>query len=265
MSMSMSLNQSRHVLRTIAQKSCSSTQGRTFRHTYSRHLSSLPCSLGVRDDNDYDDDGSNSKGHSKEINMTCHIHRRTRKNTHGNINISSNTYQDMPTSIIQSRGYSTTRRTESATLVLGLGAMAAAAKAGQYTVTAYNEWKANQPEETQQSEDDDANANADDATTNANVNAKTNTGASQTSEKRENIFNKYFSVGSKYYEGGFEDKMTRREAALILGVRESSTAKRIKDAHRKLLILNHPDTGGSTFLSGKLNEAKELLLKGKRS
>jgi curved DNA-binding protein CbpA len=72
------------------------------------------------------------------------------------------------------------------------------------------------------------------------------------------------SVGSKYYEGGFEDKMSRKEAALILGVRESSSTKRIKEAHRKLLILNHPDTGGSTFLSGKINEAKELLLKGKK-
>jgi DnaJ family protein C protein 19 len=64
--------------------------------------------------------------------------------------------------------------------------------------------------------------------------------------------------------GGFEDKMTRKEAALILGVRESSTPKRIKEAHRKLLILNHPDTGGSTFIAGKVNEAKELLLKGKK-
>merc|ERR1740124_2112685 len=83
---------------------------------------------------------------------------------------------------------------------------------------------------------------------------------------RHNIFQKYFNlgVGSKYYDGGFEDKMTRREAALILGVRESSTHKRIKEAHRKLLILNHPDTGGSTYLSGKLNEAKDLLLKGRK-
>lgn len=64
--------------------------------------------------------------------------------------------------------------------------------------------------------------------------------------------------------GGFEDKMTRKEAALILGVRESSTSKRIKEAHRKLLILNHPDTGGSTYIAGKVNEAKELLLKGKK-
>ena len=57
--------------------------------------------------------------------------------------------------------------------------------------------------------------------------------------------------------------MTRREAALILGIRESSSTARIKDAHRKLLILNHPDTGGSTYMTHKINEAKELLLKGR--
>ena len=57
--------------------------------------------------------------------------------------------------------------------------------------------------------------------------------------------------------------MTKREAALILGVRESSSAQRIKEAHRKIMVLNHPDAGGSTYMSGKINEAKELLLKGK--
>ena len=57
--------------------------------------------------------------------------------------------------------------------------------------------------------------------------------------------------------------MTKREAALILGVRESATAERIKEAHRRILIINHPDKGGSAYLGAKINEAKDLLLKGK--
>jgi DnaJ homolog subfamily C member 19 len=66
-----------------------------------------------------------------------------------------------------------------------------------------------------------------------------------------------------FYDGGFEDKMSRREAALILGVRESATLERIKDAHRRILLLNHPDRGGSAYMAAKINEAKDLLLKGK--
>lgn len=36
------------------------------------------------------------------------------------------------------------------------------------------------------------------------------------------------AFGKRHYEGGFDDKMTRREAALILGVRESAAPQRIK-------------------------------------
>ena len=71
------------------------------------------------------------------------------------------------------------------------------------------------------------------------------------------------SFGKNFYDGGFEDKMTKREAALILGIRESTGADRIKDAHRRILLLNHPDRGGSAFIAAKVNEAKELLMKGK--
>jgi hypothetical protein len=66
-----------------------------------------------------------------------------------------------------------------------------------------------------------------------------------------------------FYDGGFQEKMTRREAALILGVRESATAERVKEAHRRVLLQNHPDRGGSPFIAAKVNEAKEFLLKGK--
>jgi len=146
---------------------------------------------------------------------------------------------------------------------LGLGAIAATAKAGQYAVSAYKEWKDSQPEEPEDSSDKNQQAEDQQQDQQGNANASSKTSDEKQNEKRENIFASFFDVGTNYYEGGFEDQMTKREAALILGVRPSSTEKRIKEAHRKLLILNHPDTGGSTFLSGKLNEAKDLLIKAK--
>jgi hypothetical protein len=66
-----------------------------------------------------------------------------------------------------------------------------------------------------------------------------------------------------FYDGGFDDKMTKREAALILGVRENTSTERIKVQHRKILLINHPDRGGSPYVAAKINEAKDLLLKGK--
>ena len=66
-----------------------------------------------------------------------------------------------------------------------------------------------------------------------------------------------------FYHGGFEATMTRREAALILGVREGAARQRVLDAHRRVMMANHPDAGGSAFLSTKINEAKATLLRGR--
>jgi len=158
----------------------------------------------------------------------------------------------------EDRSFHTTTRNDSAVAIgLSLGAVSAASYAAATGLKAYREWQESRPppeevtEEVKEEEKDEQ---------------KSKDAKSEESGDRQNVFAKWFGVGvgSKYYEGGFEETMTRREAALILGVRESSSPARVKEAHRKLLILNHPDTGGSTYMAGKINEAKELLLKGKR-
>ncbi|CAN1135449.1 Mitochondrial import inner membrane translocase subunit TIM14-1 [Linum perenne] len=68
-----------------------------------------------------------------------------------------------------------------------------------------------------------------------------------------------------FYKGGFQPSMTKREAALILGVRERTPAKDVKDAYKRIMKVNHPDQGGSHYISNKVNEAKNILLGGKQS
>ncbi|XP_042504025.1 mitochondrial import inner membrane translocase subunit TIM14-1-like [Macadamia integrifolia] len=64
----------------------------------------------------------------------------------------------------------------------------------------------------------------------------------------------------KFYDGGFQPTMTKREAALILGVREHATPDKVKEAHKKVMVANHPDAGGSHYLASKINEAKDVML-----
>ena len=158
---------------------------------------------------------------------------------------------------------------------MGLGALSAASYGAATAVRTWRDFQAERAAEAarnppQTTEDDTTKADAKEEKEEASTRSTTDTADEEKQQEeagpRENVFASWFGVGvgSKYYEGGFEETMTRREAALILGVRESASVARVKDAHRKLLILNHPDTGGSTYMSGKINEAKELLLKGRK-
>lgn len=69
------------------------------------------------------------------------------------------------------------------------------------------------------------------------------------------------STKISYYRGGFEPNMTRREASLILGLNNTSPSPdKVKQAHKRIIVQNHPDKGGSPYLAAKINEAKSKLV-----
>lgn len=64
---------------------------------------------------------------------------------------------------------------------------------------------------------------------------------------------------SKFYPGGFEEKMSKREAMLILNLKSLNDKAVIRAQYKKILMGNHPDKGGSLYLARKINEAKKTI------
>lgn len=152
-----------------------------------------------------------------------------------------------------------TPRNESG-IVLGALAVAGVAYGAAYLVKSLNTPAAENEEEP--AGDQGASSANDGGGRTAKAEGKESEAKTDGQSSASNFFNA-FGGQARFYEGGFLDKMTRREAAQILGIRESASASRIKEAHRRVLMANHPDRGGSPYVASKINEAKEMLLKGK--
>ena len=57
-----------------------------------------------------------------------------------------------------------------------------------------------------------------------------------------------------------KESMTKKEALEILGLDENATKEDIIKSHQKLIKKNHPDIGGSDWVTKKLNKARDILL-----
>ena len=64
----------------------------------------------------------------------------------------------------------------------------------------------------------------------------------------------------KNYPKSKQNSITKKEAYQILGLNEGATKKEILESYQNLMKKNHPDLGGSDWITKKLNEARDILL-----
>lgn len=60
--------------------------------------------------------------------------------------------------------------------------------------------------------------------------------------------------------GDDDSTMTTGRAREILGLDAAASEQDIRDAHRRLMMANHPDRGGSSWVAAQINRAKDVLL-----
>ncbi|CCK72622.1 Mdj2p KNAG_0K02590 [Huiozyma naganishii CBS 8797] len=80
---------------------------------------------------------------------------------------------------------------------------------------------------------------------------------------RSSMLNPLLRKRLEQYYGGFHHTMSEPEALLVLNI-SSDEIKRLdqkllKLKHRKAVLHNHPDKGGSPYMAAKINEARDLI------
>ena len=63
------------------------------------------------------------------------------------------------------------------------------------------------------------------------------------------------------WETNSSNKMSIDEARQILGVKPNAGKDEITSAFKKLMLINHPDKGGSEYIAAKIIHAKQILMK----
>ena len=56
------------------------------------------------------------------------------------------------------------------------------------------------------------------------------------------------------------EAITRERAYEILGLAPGADETAIREAHRRLMLKNHPDHGGSAYIAAEINRARDVLL-----
>ena len=51
----------------------------------------------------------------------------------------------------------------------------------------------------------------------------------------------------------------------LSGISPSSSKEKVRQTHKKIMLLNHPDRGGSPYIAAKINQAKDYLESGGKS
>ena len=73
----------------------------------------------------------------------------------------------------------------------------------------------------------------------------------------------YDFYNSFFKKNNYKISMDKNEAFEILGLDFKASRDDIINAHKKLIEKNHPDKGGSDYLSAKINKARDVLLDNK--